>query len=762
MNGNRLFHIARADAPAQFSERWVGSTVSWPEYVDLLDLDHPSDSKDCGGVFGGLLSGPNKTNAAVVSRSVVYLDADDNVSPMFVPDLMASLAGTAFCWHTTYSHTDAAPRYRVHIPASRDMSPFEVQAVTCAVMEGLGIRQFDLSCAQPSRMMYLPSAQNGGYASDSVDGDLLDVDAWQAVAERTGIVGRITQTRKLAHDLETDWPEGEPPTVDQKNKAWNILKKAAHEVEKETWQFGGRNNALIARLPTLYRLVLGGCLPAAEVDQMMWDAACAAPGDDTWTETEHGRVSANAHVYADRDGPGRPTVDDEADDFPADGVVVPTVIEAPLVPIEDLFEYSPARWTRKGGIAVAPLAWHINNQMPVGLDMLDRRLLVCRNGVWRSGEEEVAQAITEIFGDHWSEAKRNTVMAFIKDTAKTPRIAREPVETSLINCRNGMVRWSDGVVLPHDPSYRSTVQIPWGYSPSARCPAFDKFLSQVLPDQETIDFVWEVIGYLLFSGNPMHRMVLLWGPKGRNGKGTLLRVLHTLLGGQNVSSVDLHALATDKFKLAELYGRTANIAGDIDSTRMDKTALLKAVTGGDTLTADRKYGQPFDFTPWAVPVFSVNEMFTVNDSSEAFFARWLVVPFLNNFYDREDIDLLRKLLVDSEIEGVLAYGVRGLARLMSRGKFDRPQAVLDAGQDMARTSDGVRRWIDSHCVMDPDAWTPRRYLFASFQYSEDGGKMGRTKFYGRLPQVVGVELSQRGGVRGFRGIALRAVPDADA
>lgn len=773
MNAARVFEVAVAAEPAATSKQWTSRQVEWPDYLRLLSLDEPGTEKDSGGVFGGTLSSPRKTSDAVVSRSVVYLDAD-HARPEFIPDLLLVLGGTALCWHTTYSHTTAAPRYRVHLPANRDMTPDECEVVTWALMEELGREQFDLSCAQPARMMFLPASADGSLHWAEVDGEPLDVGAWLAKADERGITEWLTRSRESAGSLEQDDLDVGPPTARQVDKAWSILKKSAREVEalideSRDVPFDGRNDALIRRLPTLYRLVLGGCLSADDVDAMMWDAASVAPGDEPWTQKEHAQVSAHAWGYAEAGGGGRPTVvqDFEAvDGAGGDGATV-KVSQVTVVPpdtphdVRDLFSYNPARWTRAGGgLSVEPLARFIDSQMPIALDPLERRLLCYRGGVWRDGEDEVAAALVVIFGDMWSPSKRNILVEFLRDSPDTPRFTRDPVVPDLINCRNGMVRWTDRTVFSHDAGYQSTVQLPWNYDPNATCPMFDAFLAEVLPDRETVEFMWEVIGYLLLSGNPLHKAVLFWGPRGRNGKGTLLRVLSALIGPENASTADLHSLANDKFRTASLYGRLVNIAGDIDSTWLQHTAVIKGLTGGDAMMADRKYGQPFSFSPWAVPVFSANELFSVNDSSEAFFARWLVVPFPRSFYGKEDPDLTDRLLL--EVPGVLNKALTGLRSLMSRQRFEPTSEVARAGETLAREGDSVRRWLADRCLVDPAGWESAVDLWNAYSFGggNDGEyQLGRNKFYRRLEQIEGLRRAKRDGERGFEGMTLREVDE---
>ena len=60
----------------------------------------------------------------------------------------------------------------------------------------------------------------------------------------------------------------------------------------------------------------------------------------------------------------------------------------------------------------------------------------------------------------------------------------------------------------------------------------------------------------------------------------------SLLRENNITAVTLQALASERFAAANLFGKLANIAGDIDSKHLEETARLKAISGGDVITAE--------------------------------------------------------------------------------------------------------------------------------------------------------------------------------
>ena len=174
------------------------------------------------------------------------------------------------------------------------------------------------------------------------------------------------------------------------------------------------------------------------------------------------------------------------------------------------------------------------------------------------------------------------------------------------------------------------------WNPDATCPRVDQFLADVLPD-DTVDLMIELIGYALYAGNPLAKAVLLLGPAG-NGKSKLLMLIRALLGDANVSSIPLQTLSENRFAAAQIYGKLANICGDLDARSIKRSDLFKQITGGDVIMAEHKYGHPFNFTSYALPIFSANEAPLSSDQTEAWFDRWLIVPMEARFRgtDRED------------------------------------------------------------------------------------------------------------------------------
>jgi putative DNA primase/helicase len=310
-------------------------------------------------------------------------------------------------------------------------------------------------------------------------------------------------------------------------------------------------------------------------------------------------------------------------------------------------------------------------------------------------------------------------------------------------------------------AWHSTVRLAVPWTPDARCPRYDTWLRQVLPD-DCAEFIDEVTGYLMLNGNPLHKAVLLHG-SGRNGKGTWLRFITAMLGRSNCSSVPLQTLSENRFATAELHMKLANVAGDLDSRHVEQTNVFKMATGQDFIYAERKNGQPFRFVSWAVPLFSANQIPTSSDTSEGYLSRWEVIPFTVNLRALPGgiNPKIEEYIVANELPGIARRGVEGLQRLMTRGSFDRPESVQEAYKEFERRIDQVRSWIDERCDRsDADAWTYRTDLFNDFTTwaASNGHKdMASGKFYERLVSA-GYRPKKHGNARGFTGLRLLYPP----
>jgi len=266
-------------------------------------------------------------------------------------------------------------------------------------------------------------------------------------------------------------------------------------------------------------------------------------------------------------------------------------------------------------------------------------LYVYRDGVYQpTGEMWIRRQVKHLLLDHdcpemWSRALSKEVVEFI--ALDVPELPEQP-STELINLQNGLLRVRTRELLPHSYQWLSTIRIPIRFDPEATCPEIDRFIGQVFPE-DAVPLAWEILGDLLTPDRSIRKALCLIG-EGGNGKSAFLDLACSFVGTENVCHLSLQRLESDRFSAARLYGKLANICPDLPGERLSSSATFKAITGCDRITAEGKYRDSFEFTPFARLLFSANHLPATEDASQAFFDRWLIVRFPNRFrHTRRDI-----------------------------------------------------------------------------------------------------------------------------
>lgn len=313
----------------------------------------------------------------------------------------------------------------------------------------------------------------------------------------------------------------------------------------------------------------------------------------------------------------------------------------------------------------------------------------------------------------WTSHKAEEVVKYIEVDA--PLLWDRP-KLDVVNVLNGLLDVNTRVLSPHSPDHLSPVQLPVKFDADARCPGWDKFISEVFPgDAEAI--AWEIPAWLMTPDTSIQKAILLLGD-GANGKSTYLRAVLTFIGKDNAGAVSLHKLENDRFSAARLIGRLANICPDLPGTDLTSTSVFKAITGGDAMMAEYKFKDSFEFIPYSRLVFSANHPPKSQDASPAFFRRWIVVPFDRTFADGDPetipSDKLDAILSDpAELSGVLNKALEALAAIRTRG-LSESDSSRRATDEFRRATDPIAVWLDRKTTLIPDAATPQDQLHREY------------------------------------------------
>jgi len=289
-------------------------------------------------------------------------------------------------------------------------------------------------------------------------------------------------------------------------------------------------------------------------------------------------------------------------------------------------------------------------------------------------------------------------------------------ESDFINFKNGMYKLSTRTLLPHAPEFFSIVQFPVIFDPAATCPEIDRFLQSCGLDDGNIATLTEFAGLCLTPDVSFEKALLLHGT-GSNGKTVVLNLLKTIIGRANFSSESLHSMSKP-FRLANLYGKSANVFPDLKGTKVEDLEPFMISVGGDSeLTGEKKYQNTFTFHPTAKIVVSANKPPSTHADHTAYYRRWLIIPFTKKFdLATKDRKLIRRLTTEAEKSGFLNAILEGLHRLHERDRFTTEHDITATAIEYRMLSDPIAVFVDEKCTECSDSGgpDPKQVIFNCF------------------------------------------------
>jgi len=378
------------------------------------------------------------------------------------------------------------------------------------------------------------------------------------------------------------------------------------------------------------------------------------------------------------------------------------------------------------------------------------------------GDADIKKEVQKRLGD---EATTHRVNETENQIRRTTYKKRQDIEDDieLICLKNGILNVKTKELLPHTPKYIFLNQLPIKYDPDARCPKILTFINQVVPEGDW-PVIQELFGYCLWRNYDLDKAFLFIGGGG-NGKSTLLNLLTKFLGNENVSGVALQDLDTNRFAVAELYGKMANIFADLPDRALKNTGKFKMLVGGDLMYGERKFKGQFGFFSYAVLIFSCNKVPETQDDTAAFYRRWIMLNFPYKFEgESDDPNILDKITTEEEMSGLLNWALEGLQRVLENGRFTHSRTTDEIREDYVKKSNPVLAFVEGNIVPDSSGEISKEELYRIFcDYCDTTGLPTKPKnvFGHELPRYA--TYIQQGQTRAkgtiWRGIAIRGQLD---
>lgn len=287
----------------------------------------------------------------------------------------------------------------------------------------------------------------------------------------------------------------------------------------------------------------------------------------------------------------------------------------------------------------------------------------------------------------------------------------------LFNTPGGTVDLKTGNLREHRPQdYITKIA---GCSPGREgCPMFFAFLNKIFNgDQALIDYLQKFFGYILTGLTIEHAMLFFYGI-GANGKGVLASTIAGILGDYHrVAPIDTFTatgFSRHSTDLAGLMGARLGVAHETEEGAKWAEAKLKALTGGDKITAQFMRQDYFDYLPAFKLVITGNHKPGLQTVDEAMRRRLNLIPFSVTIPKADrDPDLAEKL--KTEWPGILAWIIAGCLLWQKEGRLNPPQAVADATDEYLESEDALATWIGERCELKASYNDTAEELFKSWK-----------------------------------------------
>ena len=408
-------------------------------------------------------------------------------------------------------------------------------------------------------------------------------------------------------------------------------------------------------------------------------------------------------------------------------------------------------WFDEGRFIPARLANEIMKIMPFVTLQDTGEIWFYKQGIWVPGGEELIRNFVTGFLDE--KAKKNygeEVVYFIRTMTYIEREKFCP-PINEIPLRNGIFDINTGQMRAYSDKDYFTTKLQITYDPEAKCERIDKFLSEIVKEEHVI-LLKEVAAYCLLREYPIHAALMCIG-SGANGKSVFLSLLKHMLGQENVTSISIQDLEEKPFAIAQLYQKMANIYPDLSSRSLQDTGRFKMLTGGDMVTAEKKFQQPFNYTSYAKHIYSCNQIPIAYDDSRAFFRRWIIINFPNNFDGpNADKNLLKKLVTEKEISGFFNQLIGVLNTLILNGSFSYSLSIEERRELYKRLSDPVEAFCMDIIEFDSTGYIEKKELYSLFcEYCREKNytALAENTFSKRMFRIMGIGQSRKaiGGMR---------------
>jgi len=308
------------------------------------------------------------------------------------------------------------------------------------------------------------------------------------------------------------------------------------------------------------------------------------------------------------------------------------------------------------------------------------------------------------------------------------------IKKSWIQFKDKIIDIETGEKFDASPEYFVTNPIPHKLGSKPDTPIMDKIFEEwVGPDY--VKTLYEILAYSLISDYPIHRLFCFYG-SGLNGKSCYLRLLKKFVGDENCAASELDILLKSRFEITRLYKKLVCQMGETNFGELNKTSVLKKLTGQDTIGFEYKNKTPFEGFNYAKILISTNNLPPTTDKTLGFYRRWLIIDFPNQFDEKKDI---LATIPDKEYESLSLKCVNLLIDLLKKREFSNEGDIEDRIRRYEDRSDPLQKFLDENVNEDVEG-----HIWKGEFYKKLCGWLKENRFREIAENTIGRRMKEKG------------------
>lgn len=329
-----------------------------------------------------------------------------------------------------------------------------------------------------------------------------------------------------------------------------------------------------------------------------------------------------------------------------------------------------------------------------------------QEGIYSNKTEQlIKRQIAKRLDENFKTRYYNEIAEFITNTA--PLVKMDDANPEILAVKNGLLNVLTRKLTLFSKDVYITNKLNVEYKPEVKyADSYNaKFLSEVVSNPTQRKQIQELIGHCLYKKIIAEVSLVCLG-KGGNGKSIFLTTIKNFLGLQNVSSHTIQQLCYDKFVIAQLKHKLANICADLPHQELMNTGTYKAIVSGDSVQIEIKHvqGKGETLDPYTKYLYSANHLPPIQNEEDcyAWYRRFIFADFKKTFTTENSIprqELLTKLTTPEELTALLNGALEGLERIYKNGDVSNKPSVEEIRKEYRKRSSSTLAYFDNQITV---------------------------------------------------------------